>query len=147
MLPGGRPVLPGSATRDAAPRNPAAGAEQAAYDAALQLYERRQPNAAQENFQNFLQLYPDSTLAPNALYWLGESHYAAGRMDLAIMQFKKVAETYPRHPKAAAALLKAGYAYARLGDRENARFYWQILLDDFPDSAPAALARKRLGEP
>jgi tol-pal system protein YbgF len=154
--PGGRRVVPeasaipaGNApgTPPVPPRRAAGSEDQAAYDAALALYERHQPNAAQERFQAFLDQYPQSALVPNALYWLGESHYAAGRMDLAIMQFKKVAETYPRHTKAAAALLKAGYAYARLGDRENARFYWQILLDDFPDSAPAALARKRLAEP
>jgi tol-pal system protein YbgF len=110
----------------------------------LALYEGRKPAAAQEAFLAFLELHPGSPLVPNALYWLGESYYAADKLDLAIMQFKRVAEAYPRHDKAAAALLKAGYAYARLNDKENARFYWQILLDDFPDSAPAALARKRL---
>ena len=141
----GRRVVP-EAGKDSAPlpRKPAGGGEQAVYDAARDCYERRQWEAAREGFQDFLRQYPSGPLVPNALYWLGESHYAAGRLDLAIMEFKKVAETYPRHAKAAAALLKAGYAYARLGDRENARFYWQILLDDFPDSAPAALARKRL---
>ncbi len=53
---------------------------------------------------------------------------------------------YPGHPKAAAALLKAGYAYESLNDGANARFYWQILLDDYPGSAPAALARKRMAQ-
>jgi tol-pal system protein YbgF len=148
---GGRRVVPETPAaplrKEGAPRTPAGGGEQAAYDAALNFYERRQWDAALESFQNFLRQYPGGSLAPNALYWLGETHYAAGRTDLAIMEFKKVAEAYPRHAKTAAALLKAGYAYARLGDRENARFYWQILLDDFPDSAPAALARKRLAGP
>jgi tol-pal system protein YbgF len=87
---------------------------------------------------------PESALAPNALYWQGECLYSLGKYDEAIMIFKDVAAKYPKHDKAAASLLKAGYSYERLNDKENAHFYWQILLDDFPSSAPAGMARKRM---
>ncbi len=115
-----------------------------AYEAALAQYYKGQYAKAQETFADFLRLHPGSSLAPNALYWQGECLYSLGKFDAAILAFKDVASKYPKHDKAAAALLKAGFAYAELKDKENARFYWQILLDDFPGSAPAALARKRM---
>ena len=122
----------------------AVSSDKAAYASALALYERNQVAAAEKAFTGFLQQYPNSPLVPNAMYWLGECYYSTNRLDNAIMIFKDVAERFPKHDKAAASLLKAGYAYAKMGDMENAYFYWQILLDDFPGSAPANLARKRM---
>ena len=119
--------------------------EKTAYDAALALYKKGDFGRAREAFQAFLQSSPGSALTPNALYWEAESLYALGLYDQAILTFQAVVNRFPKHDKAAAALLKTGYAYERLRDMDNARFFWNILLDDFPKSAPAALARKRLG--
>ena len=120
-------------------------AEKSSYDAALALYFKGEFGRAGEAFQAFLRSFPGSALAPNSLYWEGESLYALGLYDQAILLFQSVVTRFPGHHKAAAALLKAGYAYERMKDMDNAHFYWQILLDDFPQSAPAALARKRMG--
>jgi tol-pal system protein YbgF len=116
----------------------------AAYDDALALYYKGQYVKSEEAFDEFLERYPATRLTPNALYWQGECFYSLGKFDTAILSFKDVAGKFPKHDKAAASLLKAGYAYAELGDMENARFYWRILLDDFPASTPAKLARRRL---
>jgi tol-pal system protein YbgF len=119
-------------------------AARAAYDAALALYYKGQYTQSEEAFDDFLERHPGTRLTPNALYWQGECFYSQGKFDTAIMSFKDVAGKFPKHDKAAASLLKAGYAYAELNDMENARFYWRILLDDFPGSTPAKLARRRL---
>ena len=116
------------------------------YDAALALYNKGQYATAAERFSAFLRNNPSSSLAPNAMYWQGECLYSQGKYDSAIIIFKDLAGKYAKHPKAAAALLKAGFAYAQIRDMENARFYWQILIDDFPQSEPAKLARKRLAQ-
>lgn len=137
--PQAAPVAP---VRAAAPAASKTGS--AAYDAALALYSKGDYNRSNEAFAVFLRESSGSSLAPNALYWQGECMYSLGKYDEAILFFKDVASKYPKHAKAAAALLKAGYSYERLKDMENARFYWQILLDDFPGSAPAAMARKRM---
>ncbi len=115
-----------------------------AYQKALATFEAGRPEAALTQFSEFLKTYPASPLAPNAGYWLGECYYSQKRFDTAIITFKDVVAKYPRHPKAAAAMLKAGLAYARLGDKDNARFYLETLIQDFPDSEPAKLARGRI---
>ena len=121
------------------------GAEgQGAYASALKTFEANKFDAALGQFTLFVRDYPSSSLAPNAYYWMGECHYGMKRYDSAILSFKDVVTKYPKHPKAAAAMLKAGFAYERLGDKGNAQFYLETLVQDFPGSEPAALAKKRL---
>jgi tol-pal system protein YbgF len=119
--------------------------EKSSYDAALALYFTGEFTRGREAFQAFLHSFPNSAFAPNALYWEGECLYALGMYDQAILLFQSLVIRFPKHHKAASALLKIGYSYERLMDMDNARFYWQILLDDFPTSAPAVLARQRMG--
>jgi tol-pal system protein YbgF len=97
-----------------------------------------------EVLNEFLAKSPNDSLTPNALYWLGESYYGEKRFAQAILTFKEVIQKYPKHHKAAASLLKIGFSYEKLGDNANARFYLQALLDEYPASDPARLARKRL---
>lgn len=147
------PLAPGKASK-ARPRpvspkrsvsGPAvSGAGASAYNAAYAIYEKGEYTKARQAFADFLAASPQSPLAPNSLYWQGECQYSLGNYGDAILFFQEVVNRYPKHVKAAAALLKAGHSYERLKDMDNARFYWRILVDDFPASAPAALARKRL---
>lgn len=115
------------------------------YDTALALYRQGHYAKAHDTFAAFIRQSPRSSLVANALYWQGECSYSQGQFDRAIMAFKDVVSRFPRHAKAPASLLKAGYAYERMQDMGNARFYWQILLDDYPKSAPARLARSKMG--
>lgn len=114
------------------------------YQAALSALEAGRPGSALGQFQEFLRAYPDHALAPNAGYWLGECYYSQKQYDSAIIAFKDVVALHSGHDKAAAAMLKAGYSYALLGDAANARFYLEALIKDYPSSQPASLARIRL---
>lgn len=114
------------------------------YDRALELCRAGRTAEARPLFQQFLEHYQGSSLTPNAMYWLGETYYHEQDFAQAILTFKDVPRLYPDHPKAAAAMLKTGYSYARMGDVQNARFYLQTLLEEYPDSEPAALARQKL---
>jgi tol-pal system protein YbgF len=146
LLPPAPGTPPDGEPHSAGSDSPAPKTGTGEYDSALARYYNGQYAKAQEDFAAFLSRHPSSPLTPNALYWQGECLYAQKKFDAAIMLFKDIAAKYPGHPKAAAALLKAGFAYARINDMENARFYWQILVDDFPRSEPAGIARKRLAQ-
>lgn len=95
---------------------------------------------------DFLAAEPGSVLVPNALYWIGESHYLEKNYAQAILSFKDVTRRYPKHHKAAAALLKIGMSYAMLGEKDNASLYLRALLQDHPKSEPAPEARRKLAE-
>jgi tol-pal system protein YbgF len=129
----------GSKTSLAAP-----AVEYEAYSAALSTLESGGAQAAETLFTTFLSAYPRSPLAPNAEYWLGECFYNQKRYSDAILAFQNVTAQYPDHSKASASLLKIGYAYERLSDRQNAVFYLQQLLENYPGSEPEQLARAAL---
>ena len=83
-------------------------------------------------------------LVPNALYWKGETYYSQKDFIQAILTFKEVTGRFPKHDKSASALLKIGMSYDKVGDPDNAVFYLRALVEDFPKSSPARLARKEL---
>ena len=114
------------------------------YQTALASLEGGKPQAALSLFRAFLDRYPAHSLAPNAGYWAGECHYSMKQYDFAVAAFKDVVAQFPRHEKAAAAMLKTGYSYALMGDSTSARFFLEVLVKDFPSSSPASLARSRL---
>lgn len=138
-----RPVEKMTAKAAPAPARPGAG-EQAEYDKALAVLRAGKPEEGRKRFEAFVSSWPRSGLVPNALYWIGESHYNQDRFADAVISFRKVHQDHPRHAKAAAALLKMGMSYQKLGDVQNARFYWEALVQDYAGSEPAALARKLL---
>lgn len=117
---------------------------QSRYDSALALYNSEKYEEARAAFDAFLAKYPKSGLAPNAIYWKGETYYSQKDYTQAILTFKEVTGKYPKNAKAAAALLKIGMSYDKVGDTDNAIFYLRALVEDFPKSHPAKLARKDL---
>ena len=109
--PAGKPAASG---KPVVAVTPAAG-ESADYQAAYNsLVKQGDAMAAAKLFQVFLQTYPDSRLAPNAWYWLGESYYALGSYDLALKSFGILLERYGDSGKAPDAMLKSAYCQLEL---------------------------------
>lgn len=123
---------------------PSAKDEQALYEQGVRQVMGENYASGREILTNFLERHPDSGLAANALYWLGETYYGEKRYAQSILTFREVLEKHPKHPKAPDALLKIGYAYEKLGDVPNARFYLQAVLDEYPKADSAAKARTML---
>ena len=96
--------------------------------------------------REFLKKYPDSSLADNAQYWLGEAYYDQRNYEQALTEFRRVVKRYPSGNKAPDALLKIGYCYAKLGDVAAARDVLAQVVEVYPKTAAARLATKRLEE-
>jgi tol-pal system protein YbgF len=135
---------PSGLARPAAQIKAKADPGRAFYDQALKKYFSGDYAQARADFLVFASRYPDHPLQPNALYWLAETHYAQQQYVQAILVFKELTRRFPQSHKVPDALLKAGYAYERLGDIPNARFHLQIVLDDYPNTPAARLARERM---
>lgn len=122
------------------------GTGSALYNEGMTLVRVEHAEEGRKLLTEFLAAEPNSVLMPNALYWIGESHYVEKNYPQAILSFKEVTRRYPKHHKAAAALLKIGMSYAMMGEKDNASLYLRALLKDFPKSEPAPAARKKLAE-
>lgn len=114
------------------------------YRKALTFYGQGRVDEARRIFLQILEADPSGDLADNALYWLGETHFAKGDYSGAMTYYRKIVSDYPQQNKAPDAMLKIGLAYARLGDLALARTTFQQLVEAYPYSTPAATARDEL---
>jgi len=99
---------------------------------------------ALEGFREYLKRFPESELADNAQYWIGEAFYAQGHYHAAFDEFKVVVSKYPQGQKVPASLLKMGYCSLKLGDRLGARKYLEMVTERFPNSEEAKLAKSKI---
>lgn len=122
----------------------ASPAEKSEYNRALQLAINGNAAGAKAAFDQFATAHPQSPLAPSALYWVGESAYAAGDYKAAVTDFDKVAKGWPGHGKAADALYKMAMAQEKTGDAAAARATLERYLKDYPEADLASVVRQKL---
>lgn len=114
------------------------------YDRIMTEFKHREYEAALAGFSLFLEIHSQSALAANAQYWIGECHYHMGRYKEALNSFYNVIMNYPLSPKQAASTLKLGQTYTKLGDHDNARVMFDRVVDQYPATSEAAMARKAI---
>ena len=116
------------------------------YQTAYNDYLRGSYDAAVREFEEYLANFPDTELADNAVYWIGESFYRQRKFRQAIEQFNTVLDRYPRSDKVPSAALKKGYAHLELGERSQGVAQLQYVVRQFPGGDEANLAAQRLRE-
>ncbi|MBB3227557.1 tol-pal system protein YbgF [Luteibacter sp. Sphag1AF] len=138
--PQGKPA----ATESPASPGTASAGEQAAYDAAFKSLRGGDFVAASRGFRDFLQQNPDSPLAPNAYYWLGESYYATMNYPVALEAFQRLVRLYPQSEKVPDGLLKVGYCQSQLKQDSSAIATLKSVVIRYPGTKAASLAQERL---
>lgn len=96
---------------------------------------------AEVAFRQFLSVYPDDALAPDAQYWLGESLFVRALYRDAANEFLAGYKAYPKSGKAPDALLKLGLSLAGLGERDAACSTFAAVLKQYPDASNALRQR------
>jgi tol-pal system protein YbgF len=117
----------------------AGGNPEQEYAAALATFRAREHGQAVLGFIDFVAKYPKHPLAGNAQYWIGEAYWAQRDYRQALVEFEKVFEHGPG--KAPDALLKIGLCYLRLSDVPRAQQAWQRVVNEYPKSESAVMAR------
>jgi tol-pal system protein YbgF len=130
---------PPPAVGPAKPPPKAAGNPEQEYAAALATFRAREHGQAVLDFIDFIAKYPKHSLAGNAQYWIGEAYWAQRDYRQALVEFEKVFEHGPA--KAPDALLKIGLCHLRLNDVARAQLAWQRVVNEYPKSESATLAR------
>ena len=141
------PAEPTPAVENAAttPEPPAATTtERAAFDKATNALRNGDYAQAITGLQDFLSAHPDSTLAGDAQYWLGEAYYANQNYQAAKEAFINLGLNHPQNTYLADALLKLGDSYGQLGDLARAKEVLQKLIASYPDTPAAKQAAQRL---
>ena len=118
--------------------------DKAAYQAAFDLLKDAQYDRAIAAFQKFLVSFPDSQLADNAQYWLGEAYYVNRSFAEAQHAFQGVVDKYPQSRKRPDALLKIGYCEYELKQWDLAKGTLSQVTAQFADTPAGHLAQQRL---
>lgn len=118
--------------------------EQTAYQDAVDLILKKRDYAgAIAAFQQFQKDYPDSTYTANSHYWLGQLYYAKKQDKEAAKSFVAVV-SYKDSNKRADALVKLGDIAERNNNAEQAKKFYQQVVDEYPNSASAKIAGAKL---
>jgi TolA-binding protein len=78
-------------------------AAQELFDASLASLRRGSFSTARVGFEEFLRLYPQHALAPDAHFHIGEAYAGSKDVPRAVEAYGRVIDQYPNHPRAAAA--------------------------------------------
>jgi tol-pal system protein YbgF len=114
------------------------------YRNALMLFGKSRFAEARAAFQQVFDAEPSGELADNALYWIGETYFAAADYPNAMKYYERVTKEYGETNKAPDALFKTGLAFEKSGDLAMARRAFDECVRRYPYSTPAASAKLEL---
>lgn len=114
------------------------------YRNALMLYGRGKMADARRAFQAVFDAEPNGELSDNALYWIGETYFAASDWSNAMRFYERVVQEFPEQNKAPDALYKIGMTHEKTSDLALARAAFEELIKRYPYSTPAASAKLEL---
>jgi tol-pal system protein YbgF len=141
---------PGAAIEPGATSSGQAGGspdqELATYQKALDTWRTDDFKGCIDQFTGFLQVYPSSSYADDAAYWLADCTYSDKEYKRAVVRFNAVVNVYPDSPKAPDALYRQGESLLKLGPKfhEAARTVFKRVQKEYPDSPRAAEAKRQL---
>lgn len=139
----GREQQAGAPEKPAAPA-PAEAGEARAYQAALDQFKLGNYPLAVSAMQGFLVTYPNSSLAPNAQYWVGLAYSGQRDYKSAIAAQRQLLTAWPASDKAPDALLSIASAQETMGDRRAALKTLEEVISRYPASSAATSAKQRL---
>ena len=115
--------------------------EQQVYDAALDAFRMADYLDAAQGFVTFLRDYPQSLLADQGWFWLGESRYLARGFDDAVTVMTTLLDYFPDSTFGEAARLRLGASYFELRQYQEAQDVLEDLLELSPDQEILDLAK------
>jgi tol-pal system protein YbgF len=153
-----RPTPSPTPTPSGAPRSSTDPSAEESYKAAYADFTKGNYTLAVAGFREFIRQNPDSPQADSAQYWIGESYFSIGRaaasagqperardaLERSVREFRRVFVNYPGGRQVPTALYKEALALVDLKQPKVAQARLQYLVDNFPQSEEAPLARERL---
>jgi tol-pal system protein YbgF len=121
-----------------------AGVAEDVYFAALAQFQRGGLTTARMGFEDVVANYPNDPLAPEARYLLADILVQEGQVAQAIQTFLEIPEFHPTAPRVPDALYRAAMLHVEEGDRSAARPLLERVVNTWPDSGAADLAREAI---
>ncbi|WP_200762429.1 tetratricopeptide repeat protein [Nitrosophilus alvini] len=108
---------------------------------AKKLYREKKYDTAREYFETLIKnAYKPAT----SNFYIGEICYYQKKYECAIEHYKKSASLYSKSSFMPTLLLHTAISLERIGEKDKAKTFYQNLIENFPDSKAAKIAKKNL---
>lgn len=145
--PSKQPILPTTPITDTIQTTtPSVSEDKIRFQKIYLLLEAGQDEQAIQGFQEFLVLNPNSQYADDAQYWLAEAYYSKQDFISALVAYEQLIERYENSSRRSQAELKIAYCYYELQDFTQAQALLSKIKQNYPQTAVARLAAKKLSE-
>ena len=114
------------------------------YNNALRDYNGGKNDLALQEFSDYVKFYPNTDLAGNCYFYLGEIQFRQSNYQQAAQSYDQVLQNFPSGNKAASAQLKKGFALIELGKQDDGVNELKHLIQRYPHAPEAVQARDRL---
>jgi len=114
------------------------------YNNAIRDYNGAKNDLAVQEFSDYIKFYPNTDLAGNCYFYLGEIQFRQGNYEQAAQSYDQVLQNFPTGSKAASAQLKKAFALIELGKQEDGVAELRRVIQRYPKSNEALQARERL---
>jgi tol-pal system protein YbgF len=114
------------------------------YNNAVRDYNGGKNDLALQECSDYIKFYPNTDLAGNCYFYLGEIQFRQGNYQQAAQSYDAVLQNFPSGNKAASAQLKKGFALIELGKQDEGVSELRRLIQRYPHSPEALQARDRL---
>jgi TolA-binding protein len=114
------------------------------YNNALRDYNGGKNDLATQECSDYIKFYPNTDLAGNCYFYLGEIQFKSGNFLPAAQSYDQVLQNFPTGNKAASAQLKKGFALLEGGKQEDGVVELRHVIQRYPHSPEALQARDRL---
>jgi tol-pal system protein YbgF len=122
------------------------GDAESIYNAAVAQFNRGSLATARTAFQQFLQAFPSHRLAPDAHFYLADILVQEDRVEDALDAFQEIPQLFPTASKVPDAMYRAALLQIELGHNADARTTLERVVNTYPGSGVATLARDKLRE-
>jgi tol-pal system protein YbgF len=144
------PPAPGTSTPPGGPSGSAAGgppqgaSAEATYQAAYRDMQGGNLDLALQEFTDYLKWFPQTDLAPNAQFYIGDIYYRKVDLNNAITAFDAVLERYSENPKTRDARYMKGLVLVQAGKPTAAAKEFKEIVEKYPGTDQAAKAKAQL---
>ena len=114
------------------------------YNNGVRDYNGANNDLATQEFSDYIKFYPNTDLAGNAYFYLGEIQFRQGNYQAAAQSYDQVLQNFPSGNKAASAQLKKGFALIELGKQDDGVGELRHVIQRYPHAPEALQARDRL---
>jgi tol-pal system protein YbgF len=119
---------------------------QEVYNTAYADYLKGNFDLATDGFKIYRDNFPDSPLADNAVYWIGECLFSQRKFNEAVEEFNNLILEYPQGDKISAAYLKKGLCLVELKRKDEALVVFKLLISKYPLEEEARIAQEKIKE-